>query len=100
MCLPRFRFTVRRLMVAVAVVALILGLLRLRPQSIAYHQQAEDYAWVTFHPDSMIILDGQFASRNPATRIRDPWAWKMAEKYWRLSDYPWLPDSSDPPPPP
>jgi hypothetical protein len=31
--------------------------------------------------------------------LRDAWACKLAEKYLRLSHYPWLPVEPDPPPP-
>jgi hypothetical protein len=95
---PRLPITLRQLTVAVGIIALALAM---RRQSAAYHQRAEAYAWIAFHHGSGVWDEnGQLVDRDPATRVRDAWAQKMAEKYWRLSDDPWLPVEPDPPPPP
>ena len=94
----RLRIKVRQLIVALGVIALVLAM---RRQSALYHRRAEAYAWITFHHGSAVLdEDGQFVDRDPVTWVRDAWARKMAERYWRLSDYPWLLVEPDPPPPP
>lgn len=100
----RFHFSVRRMMVGVGIVALLLGGLvfigRMRQRSAAYHRRAQAYAWIAFHMGSGILVDGEWVERDPVVRARDSWARAMARKYWRLSDYPWLPVGDDPTPPP
>ncbi len=94
---PRLQISVRRLIIAVGIIALAIAM---RRQSDAFHQRAEAYAWIAFHHGSSVLENGRWVDSDPATRVRDAWARAMAEKYWRLSDYPWLPVEPDPPPPP
>ena len=103
---PRLRFTVRRLMIAVAILAVsiraISWVVEMRTRSASYDRRAFEFAWRTGHSGSGIITkDGRLVGlgENENTRLEDAWACKMARKYWRLSDYPWLPVEPDPPPP-
>jgi hypothetical protein len=104
MRVPRVRLTVRRMMVATGIIALFLGGLvwtgRMRQRSAAYHRRAEAYAWIAFHSGSAVFINDEWVDSDPVVRVRDAWARRMAEKYWRLSDYPWLPVEPDPTPPP
>ena len=49
----RFRYTMRRMMVATGIIALLLGGLawidRMRQRSADYRQRAAAFAWITFH---------------------------------------------------
>jgi hypothetical protein len=106
MRLPRLRFTVRRLMIAVAIVALLMGgslwIVQMRTRSASYRQRAFEFAVMTARSGSGILTkDGRWVSRydNENDWLRDAWACKLAEKYWGLSHYPWLPVEPDPPPP-
>jgi hypothetical protein len=103
---PRLRFTVRRLMIAVAILALsirsITWVVELRTRSGTYARRAEEYARSTGRAGSWTTTqDGRVVDlyEDENSRLRDVWACKMAEKYWRLSDYPWLPVEPDIPPP-
>jgi hypothetical protein len=92
------------MMVATGIIAILLGgfawIGRMRQRSAAYERRAQAYAWMTFHSGSGVLIDGEWVERDPVVRVRDAWARKMAEKYWNLSDYPWLPAGRDPSPPP
>jgi hypothetical protein len=103
---PRLRFTVRRLMIAVAILALSIRTItwvgEMRTRSAEYEKRASKFGWMTSHAGS----GGTWSNRgwvgigeNENTHRQDEWACKLAEKYWRLSDYPWLPVEPDPPPP-
>jgi hypothetical protein len=103
---PRPRFTVRRLMIAVAIFAVSLGAVRwvaeMRTRSADYQRRAEEFAASTARLSSGVFTkDGRLVNKydNENTWLHDAWACKLAEKYWRLSDYPWLPVEPDPPPP-
>jgi hypothetical protein len=104
--LPRVRLTIQRAMAGIAVIAVALGvevgwISKMRRQSAAYDQRAEAYAEITVHMGHAVLDgDGHFVERDPVVRVRDAWAWGMAEKYWRLAAYPWLTVEPDPPPPP
>ncbi len=99
MPLTRPRFTVRRLMVAVAIVAVVLGVgieLELRHRrfdsiSSEYNLMSLLYAFdVKYRPDAW----GQaHAARQFA------WHKAMSEKYRRAARYPFLPVPADPPKP-
>lgn len=97
---PRPRFTVRRLMVAIAILALVFGAIswvsEMRARSADFRRrafglemstrragslaQAPDGRWVQAFDDENDLLD-------------DAWAWRMAAKYHRLSYYPGWPQS-------
>ena len=102
----RPRFTMRRLMVVVAIVGLLMGgslwIVRMRTRSAAYRQRAFEFSLMTARDGGVIFTeDGKFHSKydNENDWLRDAWACKLAEKYWRLSLRPWLPVEPDPPPP-
>ncbi len=106
MPLPRVRFTVRRLMVAVAVFAISFGAMtwvaRMRALSATYRQRAANFSWLTARIGSIVMMpDGRWVNRyeDENDRLRDAWALCLAAKYLRLSYYPWLPVEPDPPPP-
>ncbi|MHB1557763.1 MAG: hypothetical protein ACYC61_09805 [Isosphaeraceae bacterium] len=102
MNLPRPRFTVRRLMFLIAIVAVSFGAIswvaRMRARSYAYLGQAYYYEMLADHPDSgHILTSGRYAHHNENYDIEQEWAWRMAAKYMRLSYYPWLDADPDPP---
>jgi hypothetical protein len=93
-------------MIAVAILALslwaILWVVEMRARSAAHRRRAFDFAVMTARSGSLVQMsNGRWVDRyeNENTRLMDAWALRMAEKYWHLSDYPWLPVEPDPPPP-
>jgi hypothetical protein len=103
---PRPRFTVRRLMIAIAILALGLGtgswVARMRARSAAYWQRAVYFNVHTCMDGSSVkTTDGRwvFSCETENDRRQDKWARGMAAKYLRLSYYPWLNAELDPPPP-
>ncbi len=98
MTLPRVRFTIRRLMVAVAAVSISLGLWRLsadRSAKADYHRHRIAC--------SFAVADGGVVSRDDQGRIVSPemsrWHAEMTLKYQRAACFPWLPVLPDPPEP-
>ncbi len=104
--LPRVRITIPRVVAGVAIIAIALGveiglISKWRRQSAAYQERAAAYAELTLHIGHAVLdRDGQWVERDPILRARDAWAMAMAEKYWRLAAYPWLPVEPDSPYPP
>jgi hypothetical protein len=103
---PRLRFTVRRLMIAVAILALslraILWVAEMRTRSAAHHRRAIEFVLITARSGSVVhTKDGRRVDRyeNENRRREDAWARQLAEKYWHLSNYPWLAVEPDPPRP-
>jgi hypothetical protein len=123
MRLPRVRFTIRRLMIAVAVVGVGLGIegyrrrlvsvsVRRRQVAMAYRLDAQMYkveamaaelerttpkGFVGFtadNPSGPIDDDGIARRFRLATHYQE-----LAVKYRRASGYPWLPVGPDPPAP-
>jgi hypothetical protein len=106
MRMPRFRFSMRRMMVAVVTLALALAAIRwvaeMKTRSADSRRRARDFGAMSIHYGSGIITsDGGWVGmgEDENTRLIDRWACELSEKYWRLSDYPWLPVEPDPPPP-
>lgn len=102
--MPRVRFTVRRMMVAVAVAALTLGVIvGLQNRHQRFRRIAED------HRSRMIAWEE--VGRSEATRKRfdlsgqqvslaaHHWHLQMAENYEHAARRPWLPVAPDPPEP-
>jgi hypothetical protein len=87
--IPIPRFTVRRLMVVVAILGFVLGSSRwMRQRSMAYRKIAE------YHSDMMIPFSlSERSSRNRA------YHGAMVEKYLRAAGRPWFPVEPDPPNP-
>lgn len=106
MRLPRVRFTVRRLMVVVAVVAVILVATRWSLRLKVYRSKAVEFARVAeanqFYSRDFAPYDGQ----SPGDARKYEW-YKLSEfynatlmkKYERAAHAPWLPVEPDPPAP-
>jgi hypothetical protein len=96
-------------MVAVAVAALIMGagvwVAEMRRRSVEYQRQAarfEVMSLLDHTPGSCIsVTDDIWVNRHGDNKPtpREVWASKLAEKYRRLSKYPWLTVEPDPPAP-
>ena len=103
MRLPRVRITVRRMMVAVAIVALGLAVVRwmrsMDALSANYHHRALSH-YVKLSNDHFLMLqlpddprDDKWLDRRKTYRRA------MAEKWNRAALFPWLPIEPDPPEP-
>ena len=107
MRVPRLRFTVQRMMIAVAVVAILFGMaaglwrrhVSFKRLADKYAKKVDDEAW-----KSSIIEHLRFRSE-PERRAEDEYL-RLAEyydelkmKYERAAARPWLPVESDRPPP-
>jgi hypothetical protein len=98
MRIPRVRFTVRRMMVAVAIMGVALGLYKRREKLLAladYHEKGEKCAglgtgggisWINQHGEEV-------------TETKSDWHSQLAEKYHRAASRPWLPVEADSPEP-
>ena len=85
MHLPRPRFTVRRMMVAVAIGGVVSGVLT----RAARFQQLSDY-----HRSRIILISP------PDPRVyRTLYHMELANKYYYAARHPWLPVTPDPPEP-
>jgi hypothetical protein len=119
MRLPRVRFTVRTMMIAVAITATLLGLLEKRRATLGKVSLAHSLERDQLHLSDLelyLIRTPTPLGHNPpasvakaeATRTRAAhpllrfiqYHEQMADKYRRASGRPWLPVASDPPPPP
>ncbi len=102
MRVPRVRFTVRRMMVAVAIVGLASGLWRRRE---SFLEESRRYAVAaTLHPCSLPPEEGtdeyrRWQEEEEMIRRRDDHLLRLAAKYERAARYPWLPVAPDPPEP-
>jgi hypothetical protein len=106
MRMPRFRFTVRRMMVAMAVVAVLCGGEVLRRRRAFYLERADLYAK---HEDGYLrsVADlTKLAKEVPALREAASNIRQLAERaaarrrcYERAARYPWLAIPPDPPEP-
>ncbi len=91
MKLHRVRFTVRRLMVVVAIVGITSGL---AVWCAKMHRLSRSY----------LARSGYYELRydanppSPSAKVRD-WEWQMMMKYQRLAMTPWNPVEPDPPEP-
>ncbi len=111
---PRVRFTVRRMMVAVAIAAILLGLygwvVRLRRMSVEFLAEARRHADMekmlrtisgVSGRDSLVEISpgpGVPWKRNTAGAEADQEA-ALKLKYEHAARYPWLPVAPDPPEP-
>lgn len=85
---PRFRSTVRRMMLAVAVAGLICGGEVLRRRRAAFAERATMLRWSEY-------VERLGAHRPAVADHRD----RLARKYERAARQPWLPVAPDPPEP-
>ena len=117
MRLPRPRFTLRRLMLAVAILALLLGVWlwgerrRARFSALAgWHERQVLWNLCVIvgypGPDGEYIYEAQARSQMPGNPPMSPhqqristWHYQIAMKYYRAARNPWLPVEPDPPPP-
>jgi hypothetical protein len=79
-----------------------LWIVEMRTRSADYNRRAWEFLDCRRSWDrSIITKDGRSVSAydNENDWRKYAWACKLAQKYWRLSDYPWLPVEPDPPPP-
>ena len=105
--LIRPRFTVRRLMVVVAIVGLLLWLVVMRTRSAAYQKIAFQFAQYPGHSSRMRhawhvkTSDGRIINYHEDENfwLQHAWATRLANKYWKLSLRPWLSAGPDPPRP-
>ncbi len=111
--MPRFRFTVRRMMVAVAIAAFMLAGGELLRRRNAYLEKAENFRHDIVPPSGWDMgggtlseeefrkqlaafqAEGEAIRRTPRSRHYQA----MARKYERAARYPWLPVAPDPPEP-
>jgi hypothetical protein len=94
MRLPRLRFTVRRMMVAVAVVGILLGTMTVR--------RGHSLRLATYHQGQVKRLYDQYGeAENFFGRASGGILWhsELQWKYERAARYPWLPVEPDPPEP-
>jgi hypothetical protein len=88
MRLPRLRLTVRRLMLAVAAVALVIWSGRLYQLRQMFLEKTEDNKLAILQLDAGISC---------YTEDHMTWHEEMKQKYERAARYPWLPVEPDPP---
>jgi len=92
MRLPRVRFTIQRMMVLVAVVALaswgLAWVVRIKRLSNEYERRVERHSL-----GIMSVFNAALASEH------EIWDIKMLDKYQKASRHPWLPVEPDPPEP-
>ena len=102
MRMPRFR--IRTLMVAVAVIALLIGVpfdLARRRRAflrLAIEHQAREVA-VTYDGYARVWFDSRGRPLDPRAAKLDLWNSQLADKYFRAARYPWLSVEPDPPEP-
>ena len=117
---PRVRFTVRRLMVATAIVAVIFRGIQLRRRSVdyaanaRYYEMREDSAKALHRYTAMLFpgrpvesirrfefgLVGITTERDGAHLVKiEEYYGRKAALYRRAARYPWLPVAPDPPEP-
>jgi hypothetical protein len=97
------RMTTRRWMLAVAVVALLMGIVgeAIRELRLArrYGEFARGYRFgLDLNRGERVAIPGGFIQSAGSPRLADYYA-EMYWKYERASRYPWLPVEPDPPPP-
>ena len=99
MRLPRVKFTLRCLMIAVAVAAIVLGGCLVVPRNRAQREWLAKHHY--FQADSVRKLaePGTGEIKDPAIRAKLRWHEAMSEKYGWTARYPWLPVGPDPPEP-
>ena len=96
MKLPRVQFTVRGMMIGVAVVGIVLMIPieryhRFRKTAAHYRSEFERFLYITPYE--------HFMSFSELDNRRLEWLYVMSIKYERAARYPWLPVEPDPPEP-
>jgi hypothetical protein len=108
MRLPRVRFTVGRMMIAVAIVAMVTGMYDLARRSSIYESKARRYAdrevlsrdlMVSFaNPDRPEVVE-LCRQEYAANLVRAEYERSLKRKYLQAARRPWLPVAPDPPEP-
>jgi hypothetical protein len=112
MRLPRVRFTVRRMMVGVAIAGMVLGLTHWFESRDAWLRARRDFHWAQWTLPIMESRgeDGRVVGPLQVTEDdgspvdglrarRELWNYRMFKKYMKAARYPWLPVAPDPPEP-
>ncbi len=105
MRLPRVRFTVRRMMVAVAIVALLLAWMQMQKRMVELRKSYEFQSALHGGEEVVEREGGLFIRFRGGRREVKPNARRaayhaaMRRKYERAARYPWLPVAPDPPMP-
>jgi len=116
MRIPRVRFTVRRMMIAVAVVGIMLGTEKLWRAHVLYAERASYHAGLRTHflqsPASVAYWEQRWTSQREG--LKGSYSWpdgppfvtaiaayhdRLRAKWERASRLPWLPVAPDPPEP-
>jgi hypothetical protein len=106
--MPRFRFTIRRMMFAVVVAAVYLWGERIRRASSAYQERAEFFRYLHTTPSNNPLPSGDSSVAELRIDIGTEiargcrlirYCETMQQKYEHASRYPWLPVAPDPPEP-
>jgi hypothetical protein len=94
------RFTIRRLMVIVAVAALLSYAATLIRLSAVYRQRAREHTVALLGSTPMLMGPKNWPRHSPrAPPPHECWSRQMGEKYLHAARYPWLPVAPDPPEP-
>jgi hypothetical protein len=95
MRLPRLRFTVRRMMVAVVILAVPLGAIA------ELRRRHEHYRWLaSYHAGKAGITNMNPSSPRPTFgTLREIWRYDLSRKYMEAAARPWLAVAPDPPDP-
>ena len=102
MRVPRVRFTVRRMMVAVAIVAIIMGAVDLWQNSVSYRSKIAHHAQMERSSVFVIGGDDTPAAHEELARVSRAWTEHHAtlrRKYERAAARPWKYVPPDPPDP-
>src|SRR3954452_10002095 len=94
---PRVQFTVRRMMVAVMVVAIALAAVPLKRRSDEFRRRAAVHAWLS-QPGGGSYMGDLDQLRREVEMFRRYHS-GMRRKYEYLAWHPWLSADPDPPPP-
>jgi hypothetical protein len=117
MRVPRVRLTVRRMLLAVAIVAIMLGMVRMTARlwsdHLLYAERAEYHARFRRHvlqsPESILYWEQRWSGQREGKKASYPWPDgppfvpaimeyhdRMRAKWERASRLPWLPIEPDP----
>jgi hypothetical protein len=98
---PGVRFTVRRLMVVVAVLSLMLGLEARRERLLrlcSHHAEQSTLAMIVQQSNQPVAVDAVGAQQPGASLFPTPrseWHARMSMKYEAAASHPWLPVEPD-----
>jgi hypothetical protein len=103
MRVPRLRFTMRWMMIAVAVIGVVLGIIRrgttFSETSSRYFLESLEYVDDRFLPGTKYYVGPPTTPEDILSRRRFFYFQELSAKYAEASRYPWLPVAPDPPEP-